>query len=199
MRRLTIPEVMTMKIFAVDAETDGLYGRTIAIGAVCGDAVFHARIPVDDPKACASAMGYSSSWRPNTHIQSDWVRENVLPVIYPIEETFATTHDLEEAFWRFYRTHATDATVIAHCGAPVEANLFRHCIEVDEERTFQGPLPLHELGTLLLALGEEPSSDDAYVRRHGLALPDGRAHDPLYDAKVTAMIWEHAMRRFTSQ
>lgn len=186
-----------MKIFAVDAETDGLYGRTIAIGAVCGADVFHARIPMDNPSARASESGYSS-WRPNSHIKNDWVRDNVIPVIWRISTEYPSSEALEEEFWQFYRQHANGATVIAHCAAPVEASLFRRCIEpVLFERAFQGPLPLHDLGTLLLALGEDPASDDAYMAKHGLTPPPGRAHDPLYDARVTEIIWVHAMGRLT--
>lgn len=120
--------------------------------------------------------------------------------------THLSSAALEEAFWSFWAgTFVSgeggpgpdpDLAVIAHIGSPVETGLFRRCVERDGARLFHGPYPLHELGTLLLALGEPPHSVDAYVGKYSLAVPfRGAPHHPLYDDAAVAIAWEHAMRR----
>jgi hypothetical protein len=78
----------------------------------------------------------------------------------------------------------------------VESGLFRRCVERDiVGRAFEGPYPaLHDVATLILALGEDPSSVDEYIKRHGLAVSfEGVSHHPMYDATAAAIAWEHVM------
>jgi hypothetical protein len=81
---------------------------------------------------------------------------------------------------------------VAHCGAPVEAGLFRRCVEADlPARQFQAPFPLHEAGTLLLAAGHDPTTVEGYLRAVGIALPSWAApHHPLYDAETCLLAVE---------
>jgi hypothetical protein len=50
---------------------------------------------------------------------------------------------------------------ISFVGVPVEARLFRECIEDDSEtRKYQGPYPLHDLATIFLMNGLDPLDTD---------------------------------------
>ena len=153
-----------MKIFSVDAEVNGLYGRAFAIAATIRK----------DGREVASFTGRVD----DQFVTDDWVRENVLPTLVGMEVTHTSPDDLEEAFWAFWLSTHVDGqwgpgpdpqlAVIAHCGAPVESGLFARCVLRDEgSRKFKGPMPLHEVGSLLLALGEDPSSVDGYWWRTG--------------------------------
>ncbi|MCR4314161.1 MAG: hypothetical protein NUV84_02865 [Candidatus Uhrbacteria bacterium] len=183
-------------LFSLDAEVDGLYGDSFAIAAVLVDgetgeevARFEGRLP-------------------DSVVTNDWVKQNVLPALADWEPTHASSEELEEAFWTFYVQHCLEqgqwgmsprknVAVIAMFGSPVESGLFRRCVERDPSRNFQGPYPLHEVGTLLTALGEEhPDSSEAYLSRYGLTHGyDGVAHHPTYDAVTAAQVWRHAMAR----
>ena len=173
-----------MKIFSFDAEADGLYGRAFAIAATvrengCETAIFEGRIP-------------------DSGVTNSWVRENVLPTLTGMAVTHSSSEELEETFWAFWMAQKENAVVIAHCGHPVESGLYRRCVERDlNTRAFQGPYPcLHDVGTLILALGEDPSSVDGYNKRHGIIVPfNGVPHHPRYDAIAAAVAWEHAIER----
>lgn len=181
------------KIFSVDAEVDGLYGRAFAIAVTVRE----------DGHEVASFAGRIG----DEFVTDRWVQENVLPALSGMEVTHTSPDELEEAFWAFWEETFIDGpygpgpdpqlAVVAHCGDPVESGLFARCVLRDElSRKFKGPLPLHEVGSLLLALVEDPSSVDGYVERHGLTVPfAGVSHHPMYDAAVAASVWEHAMAR----
>lgn len=173
-----------MRLFSVDAETDGLYGFTFAIAVTVREdgkevAKFEGRIP--------------------DHLVTDsWVRENVLPALSDWPVTHSSVEGLEEAFWCFWIDQKEGATVIAHCGSPVESGLFRRCVERDlGERQWQGPYPaIHDVATLLLAVGEDAASVDSYLNKNGISVPfSGRSHHPRYDAVVAAVSWEHLWAR----
>ena len=185
-----------MRIFSVDAEVDGLYGRAFAIAVTV----------LTDGHEIAAFSGRIA----DEHVGDAWVRENVLPTLTGMPVTHTSSDELEEAFWLFYSSTFVDGQwgkgpdpqvrVIAHCGAPVESGLFARCVSRDSSRTLQGPMPLHEVGSVLLALDEDPSSVDGYNKRHGLAVPfEGVSHHPMYDATAAAIAWEHAMTRLSSR
>ena len=173
-----------MKIFSLDAETDGLYGSAFAIAATIRE----------DGREVTKFEGRC----PDDLVKNDWVRANVLPALRDMPVTHPSSAELEEAFWAFWIAQREGAVVIAHCGSPVESGLFRRCAERDlASRAFAGPYPaIHDVATLLLALGEDPASVDKYNERHGLSVSfGGVSHHPMYDAVAAADAWEHATRR----
>ena len=151
-----------MKFLSVDAEVDGLYGRAFAIAVTI-------REDGHEIGAFTGRIG-------DEYVTDAWVRENVLPALVGMEVTHTSPDELEEAFWAFYESTFVDGQygrgpdpqlcVIAHCGAPVESGLFARCVARDSSRTFQGPMPLHEVGTALLLKGADATSVDAM---HALA------------------------------
>lgn len=171
-----------MHIFSVDAEVDGLYGRAFAIAVT-------VRI---DGREVAKFEGRT----PDSIVADSWVRENVLPAIASMAVTHDSSDALEEAFWSFWLAHREGVTVIAHCGTPVESGLFRRCVERDlDARKWQGPYPcLHDVGTLLMVAGDDPSSVDKYLAKHAITVTfAGAAHHPMYDALAAALAWERLM------
>lgn len=171
------------KIFSLDAETDGLYGDSFAIGVTVRE----------DGAEIAHFVGRCPHEGAN-----QWVLKNVVPSLVGTSITHKSSKELEEAFWGFWMAHRDGAIVIAHCAYPVETGLFARCVERDlDARQWSGPFPLNDVATLLYQLGEQVNSVDAYMAKHGLSLPDGESHNPYYDAVVAALVWEHASERLT--
>lgn len=166
-------------VFSVDAETDGLYGYAFAIGVI-------VQLP--------NTRFYFSGRCPDSVVKDDWVKDTVLPAIQDMEITHPSSDALEEAFWKFWMTHKSKIdVVIAHCGSPVESGLFRRCVERNQSsRCWDGPYPaIHDVATLLLQAGEDPSSVDSYIKKNGLAKPLGSPHNPLFDAESALIVWNH--------
>lgn len=164
------------KIFSFDAETDGLYGPVWAAGAVVLD------------ETGQLLHGFGGQLDPAV-VTDPWTRANVVPVVdLPRHDT---REDLLEEFWRFWTAHRDDSIAVADCGYPVEAGLFRACVELDvQARWNQGPFPLDELSTMLRAKGLDPKLD----RREFVGRPDLTAHDPVADAMVQGLCWVKAAR-----
>lgn len=160
-----------MNVFSVDAETDGLYGPIWAIGAVVLDGMNE----VDR---------FAGQIDPDV-VTDPWVRENIVPVVdLP---RFPSRQALLNAFWWFWMEDRGSAVAVADFGAPVEAGLFRACVSLNKaERTFQGPYPLHELGTALYLAGQDPDCD----RREMCGRPDLVRHDPVDDALMAGLCWQ---------
>ena len=118
-----------------------------------------------------------------------WVRENIVPVVdLPV---YPNRVALLNAFWDFWMLHKKDAICLADFGAPVEAGLFRACVELDPQaRTWEGPYPMHELGTALLLNGI-----DVDVNRREMAGRDDLVqHDPVDDAIAAALCWRKIVK-----
>lgn len=176
---------MAMKVVSVDAETDGLYGAVIAIGAV-------ARLVYDGPAHSDDLGQFTGRIADLSVVQDEWVKEHVLPAIAHLP-CYASGHELREAFWQWWLDQNKNGpvTCVAHMPHPVETGLFRACVEVDlPERQWQGPYPgIHDVATLLLAVHERPDSVDAYMDEHSMQRPEGSPHDPLYDATAAFDVW----------
>ncbi|MEX5636777.1 hypothetical protein [Parafrankia sp. FMc2] len=162
------------KIFAVDAETNGLYGPVWAIGAV-----------VLDPETGLVQSVFRGQISPG-EVTDDWTRKHVAPVVnlprYPGRA------DLLEAFWGFWEGYRGEerAAAVADVGAPVEAGLFRACVERRPAvRSDRGPYPLHELASALWMAGLDPDIN----RREFCGRPDLTPHDPVADATAAALCW----------
>lgn len=161
------------RVFSFDAETDGLYGDVWAIGAVV----------LDGKELVAAFKGQIDS----ASVVDVWVREHIVPVVdLPI---YDSRSELLDAFWAFWIEHKTGVLCIADFGAPVEAHLFRSCVLADlNARMWEGPYPMHELGTALLLAG----IDTDINRREMAGHPRLIQHDPYNDALVAGICWQMA-------
>lgn len=163
-----------MKYFCFDAETDGLYGESFAIGAVV----------MEDGKFTKEFKGVLKD--ANNFVKSEWVKENCLPMADGYTE-YETRKDLLNAFWNFYTENKKDAEIYADVGIPVEAYVFRECVMLDlENRQWEGPYPLHEVAS---AIKDVVDPDVDRIQYSGFK---GRKHDPCDDAKASILCVDKA-------
>ena len=162
---------MKSNILSIDAESDGLYGPVWAIGAI----VINSK-----GKEISRFEGQISS----DIVTDSWVIKNIVP--YVNLPKYNTALGLRDAFWKFWIENKKDAIVIADFGAIVEGGLFRACVADDPNRTWDGPYPMHELGTALLLAGIDPDID----RKEYSGLKDLDKHNPVHDAILAAACWK---------
>lgn len=168
---LTTSEGMMADTFMVfDVESIGLHGEGFAVAWVVVDR-FGKRLDEGciacDPADCAG-----------TAESRLWVAENVPP----LEVTSPTKQHLLNTFWHEWRRWADQgAVLVADCAWPVEANFLTECVKLNHaEREWQGPYPLHDLASVLLAREADPL---AVTFRMPDELPE---HHPLMDARQSA-------------
>jgi len=80
--------------------------------------------------------------------------------------------------------------MFVECGWPVEANFLEACIrDYPKTRNWEGPYPMHEIATLMLAAGMDPMG--TYER-----LPEELpAHEPLADVRLSARLLKEAFAK----
>lgn len=184
------------RVFSFDAETDGLWGNPFAVAATVTDsegvevAAFSRRLP-------------------NEAVTNDWVKQNVLPHIQdlpmigtgfsdlPISEDQYRTdlaqwyEQMLREFAKFYMANKSDAVIIAHCPNPVEAHLLREMHRLGLIGDWDGPFPLIGIEGLLDHVGENPTEATGYAEKHVLTLPEGSAHNPLFDCRLATTMYRH--------
>lgn len=169
-------------IFSIDAETVGLYGEPFAVGYT----VYNAQ----GVELESNYMSCPSKNAKGTLSDREWVEKNVVPHL-PKEYDCETPQELCEKVyttWMDLKRKYKDIITIADCGYPVESRLFSRAIENNEERTFTGPFPLHEVSTALMF---------AKIKREDYPrlpneLPE---HHPLSDARQSARLFQTAFRK----
>lgn len=164
------------KIFAVDAESDGLFGFIFAVGAV---------VMIDDVEV-ATFGGKLASFKPS----NEWVRKEVVPVCNTLS-SYTNYYMLLKAFHTFYKRHAhVPCDVVCHMGHIVEGGIFRELELLS--------YPLYDVVGNLQQIGEDPTSCDKYFEKYALTTTiKGSPHNPLYDAAVTAAVYNHLCDRIT--
>lgn len=160
--------VDTFMVF--DVESIGLHGEGFAVAWVVvnreGSRLDEGCIACDPTDCDGTPEG------------RQWVSKHVpaLPVTCP------TKQHLRDRFWHEWR-HWADrgAVLVADCAWPVEANFLSACVRLSHKgRQWQGPYPLYDLSSVLLALGGDAL---ALTERLPDELP---AHHPLMDARQSA-------------
>jgi hypothetical protein len=161
------------KLYLVfDVESIGLHGEGFAVGYVALD-------DVGNQYGCGCFSSPPEAARGNFagHL---WVKQNCLKLACRYE----SPRQVREAFWGIWQHwSARKASLVADCCWPVEARFLAQCVDDHPvEREWQGPYPLHDLASMLLACGIDP-----LAKRIRLAdeLPE---HDPLADAKQSARL-----------
>lgn len=161
--------------FVFDVESIGLHGEGFAVAggiyAADGLAVREFAYHCDPSAAIGSAE------------DRQWVRENVT-----ISERSALCPSpvaVRDAFWRVWSDAKAgyDVTMFVECGWPVEARFLAACIEdAPDERNWDGPYPLHEIASVMLAAGMNPMG--TYTRLPNELPP----HEPLADSRLSARL-----------
>lgn len=152
----------------LDAETDGLMGKVLAICAKAYDA----------KGVMVSEFAYREAGASPTN---PWVATNVWPHNADLPEV----HNLHAAFAAWWVRYKGPA--YAHMGAPVESGLFRALYERGLMGEFDGPYPLHDVASILLARGMDPTSVDSAADVLGVR-PSGSSHDCRYDVEATRAV-----------
>ena len=167
------------KIFSLDAETDGLWGKAFAIAAVVTDETgqeidqFIGRCPIQGEV-------------------NPWVEDNVLPQMEDIPVTHDSYEDLLQAFIEFWLSHKDGAAALVHMGQIVEAKLFLDAHDLELLGDWDAPYLWYDL-CVLPEIGE---SVDSYIERHEIPLPklEGGTHNPLYDSYAALRAYEHIIQ-----
>ena len=156
-----------------DVESIGLHGEGFAFGYVVIKR--DGTIVEEDLFSCFPdvAMGEAKNRK--------WIKANVPSLAIRT----LTTRGVRDAFWECWmRWKAVGAVLIAECAWPVEANFLEMCVEDSPvEREWEGPYPLHDLVTLMLARGLDPMTSYPRLKNE---LP---AHNPLNDARQSARLF----------
>jgi len=165
-------------IFSFDCETNGLYGKCFAVGAI-----------VLSPEGLI--LDKFSGIAQVEDVDNAWVKENVIPNLAGLQQ-FSSHKQMRNAFWGFWMKHKDSCIAIADFGVPVESGFFKQCVLDDlESRQWNAPYPLHEVETLLISKGVE--SDTNRIKYSEIDPNTIKQHNPVDDAYVSGLCWIKAM------
>jgi len=169
-----------MKTFSFDAETNGLWGQAFAIGALVYDE------DGNEIDRFVARLSYE-------HVTDQWVVDNVLPEVKSIPVTHVNYISMLNDFSAFYINHKEGADIIVHMGMPVESRLLIDMHDLGLIGDRDGPFPLIDVAGNLDQAGEDPTSVDAYCKKHQLHIGEfeGGEHNPLYDSAVAYAAYRH--------
>lgn len=156
-----------MKIFGVDAETDGLLGPVWAIGAA-----------IIDEKG--NEIDHFCGQLDSKLVKDPWVIRNVVPVVQLPQ--YRSLRELCDEFWTFWLKYRSVVVCVADTKHPVEIGLFRSLLLDDPARIKFGPIPIHEVATARLLAQRSLNLDGIMVPGIEHATP----HNPLDDARIAA-------------
>ena len=175
---------MKQPFFIFDVESIGLHGDAFAVGG---------GIYVDGKARKEFMFATHPNMAAGTAEDRAWVMENIAP----IKLTHKNMPLMRLAFWREWiaaKKKYPDIVMMAECGWPVEARFLAKCIDDDiTERRWNGPYPLHEIATYMLAAGMEP------IMRYPRQEDETPAHHPLHDARQSARLLFTAIKRIESK
>lgn len=165
-------------VMVFDVESVGLHGEGFAVGFV----VIKGGMEVDSGAfGCPQSYALDDAGNLPPHVSSDrqWVGENV-PDVGALGSPFV----VRERFWNVWSTWKSKGAVLAaDCAWPVEGRFLNACVDIATDlRRWDGPYPLIEISTLLLAAGFDPM---ASFPRGENELP---MHHPLADARQSARL-----------
>jgi hypothetical protein len=175
---MTPPEML----ISIDAETNGLGGQAFAValtrsfpGKETDHSVF--RCPIGEA------------------VVDPWVAENVLPALagVPVNCPGGYPQMLAALGEQIATWGGRVVPIIAHVAWPVEARLLLDVYS--GKRVWDGPYPLIDVASVLLAHGFNPLSVDDYLTAHGIPAPEGSPHHPLYDARAAERCMRHLLSK----
>jgi len=165
-----------MNVLCFDVESNGLHGEAFSVAGVLMDegrqilSQFVSRCPIVGPV-------------------DSWVSENVLGPMHGIALTAPDARAMRDAFWGWYvDAKAQAGLTVAANPYPVEAQFLVACQADDmPARGFDHPFPYYDLSSMLYSLGyTTPAKRRSFVDK-AVRGSSGDAHNPLWDAKATAM------------
>lgn len=167
-----------------DVESVGLHGEGFAVGWV-----------VVDRDGMERDYGYYACPMEMAAGDEDgrqWVAENCPPI--PSTDTTATI--VRRRFWeRWLRWKEHHAILVADFGWPVEARFLAACVDDEpnnEGKPWQGPYPLHELASFMVAAGLDPHATRERLESEPL-------HHPVGDARHSARLLIDALNQLEAR
>lgn len=168
----------SVPLMCFDVESCGLHGEGFAVGYVViwrGEEV---------ESGCFASPLNMASGHPSDR---EWVKRNLPEIPSKLPDPFMVREHFWEK-WLFWRDNG--AILAADCGWPVEARFLSLCIDdLQENRKWDGPYPLIEISTILLAAGIDPLGKFDRLKSE---LPE---HDPVCDARQSARIMIEAIKK----
>ena len=171
--------------FIFDVESVGLHGEGFAVaggiyrrdGSVIREFAYHCKI--------ARALG--------TPEDRKWVTDNV--TIHATSTDMPHPKAVRDTFWHTWKKASSDgAKMFVECGWPVEAAFVEACVkDLPLTRNWDGPYPMHEIASIMLAAGMDPMA--TYERREH-ELP---AHEPLADSRLSARLLFEALNKLQNK
>jgi hypothetical protein len=166
---------LSERLFMVfDVESVGLNGEGFAVGFVVigGDGTeLDWGLFACDHIDCVGAKD-----------DMEWVEKNIGDIFAPYG--CSGPRAVRDAFWNYWmKWKSRGAWLAADCCWPVESRFLQACVEDDTQyRKWEGPYPLIDVSTAMLAAGRDPLSENDRLPNE---LP---AHNPLADARQSARL-----------
>jgi len=170
---------MITHFFVFDVESVGLHGEAYAVAGVVidGSGTEHLAFKMAvNPAKCEGEDG-----------DRKWIAENV-PFI---EVTHQESVKMRDSFWSLWLRAKGDypgIVMASECGWPVESRFLNSVIDdARHDRNWDGPYPLHDVASVMLAAGMDPMA--TYDR-----LPNEEPkHCPLADSRQSARLLLEAL------
>lgn len=171
------------RLVSIDAESNGLRGRAFCVALTLSDHTGEL-----DHAVYRCEIG---------ELRTDpWVEANVLPAIADVpRNTPNYPFLLAEVGKTIERWGGRNTALVAHVAWPVEARLLLDVYS--GQRVWDGPYPLYDVSSVLLAKGHNPLSVDDYLLVHRIEAPPGNPHHPLYDARAAERCLRHLLTEET--
>lgn len=165
-----------------DVESIGLHGEGFAVGFVVVNQ--HGEALAEGVHACPPGHAHGAD------DDRKWVAEN----IPELNGEHPTPESVRSSFWHCWQYwKAQGAVLVADCCWPVEARFLAACVDDSPiARKWSGPYPLHDLASVLLALGRDPLATNERLPN------EAPAHHPLHDARQSARLLVAALREGTT-
>ena len=168
--------------FVFDVESVGIHGQAFA---VAGGVYEREGSPITE-----FAFHCSPDRADGEFSDREWVAANVTTCSQSMQCGYPLA--VRAAFWEEWaeaKAKWPGITMAVECGWPVEARFLNACIDDDRgQRNWEGPYPMHEVASIMLAAGMDPM---ATYERLPNELP---AHEPLADARQSARLLATALK-----
>jgi hypothetical protein len=169
------------RYFVLDVESIGLHGEGFAVGivviGVSGTIYEEHRFACPPIAARGDETGRA------------WVAQHVPSLI----QTATNPKHVRDQFWAIWeRWRRLKVPMVADCAWPVEARFLLDCVTDDIRRHWNGPYPLLELASFLVAVGRDPLMERPRLENEPL-------HDPLGDARQSARILVECLKELQAR
>lgn len=176
------------KFFVFDVESVGLHGQAFAVAGGIYDIRGNAMEGTEFAFHHSADKAGGGPDLPMVKEDREWVAENV--VIRADSLDVGNSTNLRQAFWaQWKKAKALGALMFVECGWPVEGRFLNRCIEEISGNIWNGPYPLHEIATLMLA------ADMDTMATYERTPEESPAHEPLADARLSARLLATAILR----